>query len=176
MREVRATPWLHPLFRDLPYLLPGNGAQGLHSRGVEGKLVTTMVMTDPIADMLTRIRNAQQSRLAEVLVPYSRIKHQIAEVLAREGYVARATPEGEGPRKTLRITLKYARTGRSLEPVISFVRRLSRPGRRLYASVSEIPRPLNGLGIIILSTSGGVLSDREARKRRLGGELICEVW
>lgn len=138
--------------------------------------MTAMVMTDPIADFLTRIRNAQQARHADVVVPYSRIKHQIAEVLAREGYVAHVSVEGEGPRRMLKITLKYSRAGRSLEPVITFVRRISKPGRRIYASVSEIPRPLNGLGIVILSTSGGVISDREARKRHLGGELICEVW
>jgi small subunit ribosomal protein S8 len=135
-----------------------------------------MVMTDPIGDMLTRIRNGQKGRHADVLAPYSRLKHQVAEVLLREGYLARLSVEGNGPGKMLRITLKYARSGRSLEPVITFIRRLSKPGRRSYVTVSEIPRPLNGLGIVVLSTSGGVISDREARKRRLGGELICEVW
>jgi small subunit ribosomal protein S8 len=173
---MRKAARIHPVFRDLQNLLSRADAQGLYSGRLESQLVSRMVMTDPIADMLTRIRNGQRSRHAEVVVPYSRLKHQIANVLVREGYLARVSTEGTGPQKSLRITLKYDRNGQTLEPVITNVRRLSKPGRRLYASVSEIPRPLNGLGIVVLSTSGGVISDREARKRRLGGELICEVW
>ena len=133
-------------------------------------------MTDPIADMLTRIRNALTARHSEVRIPYSRFKHAIAEVLLREGYIAGIEVEGKPPKRELRITLKYARKGKELIPVITHLRRLSKPGGRMYAPADGLPRPLSGLGIVVVSTSQGVLSDREARKKGVGGELICEVW
>ena len=133
-------------------------------------------MTDPVADMLTRIRNALQARHAEVRVPYSRFKHAIAEVLLREGYIAGVEVAGEPPKQELRIALKYIRKGKQLIPVITHIKRLSKPGGRMYVRATELPKPLSGLGIAIVSTSRGVLSDREARKQGVGGELICEVW
>jgi small subunit ribosomal protein S8 len=132
-----------------------------------------MSMTDPIADMLTRIRNAVRVRRDAVDVNASGVVRAIARVLAREGFVADVRDGESGPHPTLRIYLKYDEDG---VPVISSIGRVSRPGRRLYARVGSIPRVLNGLGIAVVSTSSGVLSDREARERRVGGEVLCEVW
>jgi small subunit ribosomal protein S8 len=133
-----------------------------------------MSMTDPIADLLTRIRNAIRVRHSSVDVPASRFVRAVAEVLRREGYVEdlRLSEDG-GPRPTLRIYLKYDADG---NPVISSIGRVSRPGRREYRRVTSIPKVLNGLGISVVSTSRGVLSDREAREQRVGGEVLCEVW
>lgn len=136
-----------------------------------------MSVNDPIADMLTRIRNALARRAREVCLPLSHLKVEIARVLAEEGYIEGYAVEETGSYPVLRIKLKYLREGtRELRPAIRGLRRLSRPSRRLYAGVRELPRPYQGLGLAILSTSQGVMTDREARRRRLGGELICEVW
>ena len=132
-----------------------------------------MVMTDPIADMLTRIRNATMSQKDEVLVPGSTVKERIAEILAREGYVAATDVAGEGKDRTITIRLKY---GPNREKTITGLKRVSRPGRRVYAARDEIPRVLGGLGIAILSTSRGVLTDRQAKKLGVGGEVIAYVW
>jgi small subunit ribosomal protein S8 len=133
-----------------------------------------MSMTDPIADMLTRIRNALRVRSRSVDVNASRFAKAVAEVLHREGYVEDVRPaEGPDGRPRLRIYLKYDDDG---NPVISSIGRVSRPGRRSYRGVRELPKVLNGLGIAVLSTSGGVFSDREARARGVGGEILCEVW
>ncbi|MGK4001302.1 30S ribosomal protein S8 [Sorangium sp. So ce1036] len=131
------------------------------------------MMTDPIADMLTRIRNAALARHDRTEVPASRIKAAVAEILKSEGFIAdvRET-EGEGPKK-LTIVLKYGRDRRS---AIDGVRRVSRPGRRVYVRHDRIPRVFSGLGISILSTSRGLMSDRDARRLKVGGELLCEVW
>ena len=133
-----------------------------------------MSMTDPIGDMLTRIRNAVRVRRDAVDVTASGVVRAIAKVLAREGFVSDVRDgEDAGPRPTVRIYLKYDEDG---EPVISSIGRVSRPGRRQYARVDAFPRVLNGLGIAVVSTSRGVLSDREARAQRVGGEVLCEVW
>ena len=130
-------------------------------------------MTDPISDMLTRIRNGALARHERVELPHSNVKNLIAQVLKAEGYVADVrTSEGEGP-KTLTIVLRYTR-GR--ESAIDGVRRVSTPGRRVYVRHDRIPRVRSGMGISILSTSRGVMTDKEARKQKVGGELICTVW
>jgi small subunit ribosomal protein S8 len=131
------------------------------------------MMTDPIADMLTRIRNAGLARHDRTEVPASTVKEALAHILKSEGFIADVRPsEGDGPKK-LTIVLKY---GRDRQSAIDGVRRVSRPGRRVYVRHDRIPRVLSGLGISILSTSSGLMSDREARRRKIGGELICEVW
>jgi small subunit ribosomal protein S8 len=131
------------------------------------------MMTDPIADMLTRIRNAGLARHDRTEVPASRLKEAVAHILKLEGFIADVRPsEGDGPKK-LTIVLKY---GRDRQSAIDGVRRVSRPGRRVYVPHDRIPRVLSGLGISILSTSRGLMSDREARRQKIGGELICEVW
>lgn len=128
-------------------------------------------MSDPIADMLTRIRNASQAFLPVVSVPHSRLKESIAQVLKREGYVAEVTVEGKLP-KLIKIKLKY--TGRKC--VIEGLRRVSSPGLRRYSGSQEVPRVRGGLGTTILSTSEGILTGMQARKKNLGGELLCEIW
>ncbi len=128
-------------------------------------------MTDPISDMLTRIRNAARAELPEVLVPHSRIKESIAQVLKREGYVAEVGVEGK-PHKAIKIKLKYS--GR--KPVIEGLRRISAPGLRRYIGSQEVPRVRGGLGVSILSTPEGVMTGAQARKKNVGGELLCEVW
>jgi small subunit ribosomal protein S8 len=131
------------------------------------------MMTDPIADMLTRIRNAALARHDRTEVPASRLKAAVAEILKSEGFISDVRPsEGDGPRK-LTIVLKY---GRDRQSAIDGVRRVSRPGRRVYVAHDRIPRVFSGLGISILSTSRGLMSDREARRQKVGGELLCEVW
>jgi len=131
-------------------------------------------MTDPIADLLTRIRNAALARHDRTEIPASRLKANVAKILKDEGYIAdvRENDENEG-KKTLTIVLKY---GRDRASAIDGVRRVSRPGRRVYVRHDRIPSPFSGLGISILSTSRGVMSDRDARRLKLGGELLCEVW
>ncbi|MFN3346613.1 MAG: 30S ribosomal protein S8 [Candidatus Bipolaricaulaceae bacterium] len=136
-----------------------------------------MTVDDPIADMLTRIRNALARRAAEVVLPSSQLKVEIARVLQEEGYIAGYTVEQGESYPLLRIKLKYLREGtRAWRPAIRGLRRVSRTSRRVYAGVRELPRPRQGLGIAIISTSQGVMTDREARRRGLGGEVICEVW
>jgi len=132
-----------------------------------------MSMTDPIADMLTRIRNAITSRKTKVEMPSSRLKVRIAELLEREGYLNGHT-EVQGPHgPVLVLELRYDQDNRN---AIVGLRRVSKPGQRRYVKKTEIPRVRSGLGVAILSTSRGVLTDREARQQGLGGELICEVW
>jgi small subunit ribosomal protein S8 len=131
-----------------------------------------MVMTDPIADMLTRIRNANQQRHAEVVIPHSRLKVELAEILKNEGFVSGYKVEGEGAIKNIVVTLKY----KGNERVISGLKRVSKPGLRQYAKVNEIPKVLNGLGIVILSTSQGLLTDKEARAKNIGGEVLAYIW
>ncbi len=130
------------------------------------------MMTDPIADMLTRIRNAALARHDRTEVPASKMKKAVAIILKSEGYIA-DVKESDGGTDKFTIVLKY---GRDRASAIDGVRRVSRPGRRVYVRHDRIPRVLSGLGISILSTSHGLMSDRDARKHKLGGELICEVW
>jgi small subunit ribosomal protein S8 len=133
-----------------------------------------MSMTDPIADMLTRVRNAIRVRASTVDINGSRFVKSVVDVLRREGYVEDVrVAEGVVGRPMIRIYLKYDGDG---NPVISSIGRISRPGRREYRGVTELPKVLNGLGIAVLSTSRGVFSDREARAAGVGGELLCEVW
>jgi small subunit ribosomal protein S8 len=133
------------------------------------------MMTDPIADMLTSIRNAVRIERPRVEMPLSKVKCGLAEVLKREGYIWdwREEQEDGAPNKQLSIELKYGPNG---ERVIRHIRRVSKPGRRVYSPATGLRPVLNGLGISIISTSRGVISDREARQRNLGGEVLCEVW
>lgn len=130
-------------------------------------------MTDPIADMLTRIRNALQARKEEVEIPSSKIKVRIAEILKEEGYIKGFRVIPDNKQGVLKVFLKYDEYG---EPVISGLQRVSKPGRRVYVSKEKIPRVMGGLGIAILTTSRGLMTDREARKAGVGGEVICYVW
>ena len=132
-----------------------------------------MSMTDPIADMLTRIRNAQSARHRETNIPFSSVKSEIARVLKDEGYIEDYRVVDEGARQKIRISLRYADGG---QPVLSGIERASRPGRRAYSGARDIPLVLGGLGISVLSTSRGVMSDREARRQHVGGEVLCNVW
>jgi len=128
-------------------------------------------MTDPIADMLTRIRNASLTRKAEVLIPYSKIKLEIAKILVKEGYIISVEVIEENF-KSLKIVLKY----NNKQPAITGIRRVSKVGQRIYVGTTNIPRVLSGYGLSLLSTSKGVISGKEARKAKVGGELICEVY
>ena len=132
-----------------------------------------MTMTDPIADMLTRIRNAVAVGHETVSMPSSKLKEEVARILAEEGFIDRYDVEPSGPGKTLTLHLRYVDRRR---PVIQGLRRVSKPGHRVYRGASELPRVQGGLGVVVVSTSQGLLPDREARRRRLGGEIICEVW
>jgi small subunit ribosomal protein S8 len=131
------------------------------------------MMTDPIADVLTRIRNAVRVERPHVDVPTSNLKRGLADVLKREGYVWDWEEIPGQPRSILRIYLKYGPNG---EQVIRHIRRISKPGRRIYSGVADLKPVLNGLGIRILSTSRGIMSDREARQKKVGGEVLCEIW
>ena len=132
-----------------------------------------MTMTDPIADMLTRIRNANMSYQDEVAIPRSRLKEEIARVLEREGYVSSFRVEGDPPKQRIVIEMKY---GPERERTISGLRRVSRPGRRVFANRERLPRVLGGLGVAILSTSQGLMTDRQAARNGVGGEVLCYVW
>ena len=135
-----------------------------------------MTMTDPIADMLTRLRNANQAYHDKVTMPYSKIKANIAEVLKAEGYVAGwvvEEPAEDAVGKTLVVELKY---GTHRERSLAGIRRVSKPGLRVYAKAPDLPRVLGGLGVAIISTSQGLLTDRQARKRNVGGEVLAWVW
>jgi small subunit ribosomal protein S8 len=132
-----------------------------------------MSMTDPIADLLTRIRNAQQASHSTTIVPASRLKQQIVEILKSEGYISDFSRVEKSPQDELEIVLKYGNDGAG---VIGGLRRESKPGRRVYVGADEIPRVRSGLGVAIVSTSKGVLSDHQARESRVGGELLCSVW
>jgi small subunit ribosomal protein S8 len=130
-------------------------------------------MTDPIADMLARLRNAIQAHHERVEVPTSKVKVEIARILKSEGFISNYKVMDDGVRTMLRIYLKYSSEG---EPVIHGIERISRPGRRVYRTKSDIPRVLGGLGLSIVSTSRGVLSGSEAIKTGVGGEVLCQVW
>ncbi|MDG0768060.1 30S ribosomal protein S8 [Bacillus halotolerans] len=132
-----------------------------------------MVMTDPIADMLTRIRNANMVRHEKLEIPASKLKREIAEILKREGFIRDVEFVEDSKQGIIRVFLKY---GQNNERVITGLKRISKPGLRVYAKSSEVPRVLNGLGIAILSTSHGVLTDKEARAKQAGGEVLAYVW
>ena len=130
-----------------------------------------MSMTDPIADMLTRIRNGQKARMVSVSMPASNAKEAVAKVLKEEGYITDYSSEGDGSHKTLNVELKYFEG----VPVIEKIQRASRPGLRIYRGKEGLPKVLGGLGVAIVSTSAGVMSDREAREKGIGGEVLCVV-
>jgi len=132
-----------------------------------------MTMTDPIADMLTRIRNSLRASQELVNIPSSKLKINIAKVLKTEGYIRNFRLISDGQHKFIRIFLKYDKDG---VPIIEGIKRISKPSRRSYAGSDKIPDVLNGYGIGIISTSRGLMTDREARKRNIGGEIICSVW
>ncbi|WP_068677145.1 30S ribosomal protein S8 [Oceanobacillus sp. Castelsardo] len=132
-----------------------------------------MTMTDPIADMLTRIRNANMVKHEKLELPSSKMKAEIADILKREGFVKDYEVIEDNKQGVLRIFLKY---GQNEEKVITGIKRISKPGLRVYAKANEVPRVLNGLGIAIVSTSNGVLSDKEARSQAVGGEVLAYVW
>ena len=133
-----------------------------------------MNMSDPIADMLTRIRNANTAKHDTVDVPASKMKIAIADILVREGYIAKYDMIEDGIFKTMRITLKYGADKN--EKIITGIKRISKPGLRIYANSAELPRVLGGLGIAIVSTNKGVITDKEARKLNVGGEVLAFVW
>ena len=130
-----------------------------------------MSMTDPIADMLTRIRNGQKARTVSVSMPASTVKESIAVVLRDEGYITDFSEDGEGAQKSLSVELKYFEGS----PVIESIQRASKPGLRIYRGKDELPKVLGGLGVAIVSTSAGVMSDRQAREKGIGGEVLCIV-
>ena len=132
-----------------------------------------MVVTDTIADMLTRIRNANQMRYQEVSVPASNLKVSLAKILKDEGFIEDYKVVNDNVQGTIELTLKY---GQNKERVITGLKRISKPGLRVYAKASEVPKVLNGLGIAVISTSRGVMTDKEARKQNLGGEVLCYIW
>ncbi len=137
-------------------------------------------MTDPIADMLTRIRNANRMKHENVLIPASKFKRKILDVLKKEGFISKIetikqTKDSKLAGSNLKVTLKYSQT-REKERVIKGLKRISKPGLRVYAKVDEIPRVFNGLGIALISTPNGILTDRDARKQNVGGEIIAYVW
>ncbi len=131
------------------------------------------MMTDPIADMLTRVRNAAAVGHKAVVLPSSKMKESLAEILVSEGYIDRYEVKEAGAGKQLTLVMRY---GDRRDPAITGLTRVSKPGHRIYRGASEIPRVQGGLGVAVVSTSQGLLPDREARRRRLGGEIVCEVW
>ena len=132
-----------------------------------------MVTTDPIADMLTRIRNASQANFKTVDIPASNMKRDIAEILFNEGYIKAYEEIKNDNQGIIRVSLKYTEKGKK---VISGLKRISKPGLRIYASKEELPKVLNGLGIVVLSTSQGLMTDKEARAKNIGGEVLAYIW
>lgn len=132
-----------------------------------------MTMTDPVADMLTRIRNANMAYTEQIAMPSSKLKTAVAEILKQEGYIRDFLVEPTTPQATLRLALKYTK---DRERVLTGIRRISKPGLRVYAKADEMPRVLGGLGVAIVSTSKGLVTDREARKAGVGGEILAYVW
>jgi small subunit ribosomal protein S8 len=132
-----------------------------------------MVLSDPIADMLTRIRNANMAEKKEVRMPHSKMKSELARLLKAEGFIKDYTMENDDGKSTLCVFLKFTA---DREPVIQGLRRISKPSCRKYVSSDEVPRVLGGIGLAILSTSSGVMTDEEARKQHVGGEVLCYVW
>lgn len=129
-------------------------------------------MTDPIADMLTRIRNAVAVKKPEIVLPYSKLKFNVAKILEKENYVGKVEKVENGKFHELKIGLKY----NDNSPVIRHIKRISKPGQRIYLSGKELPYVLNGYGLAILSTSKGIMTNKEARRQNIGGELMCEIW
>ena len=129
-------------------------------------------MTDPIADMLTRIRNAQAVKKSDVVVPYSKLKMNLANILVKEGYLGMAEKIDEAGKVIIKITIKYEPNG----PVIKNLKRISKPGRRVYVGTKDLPYVLNNIGIAVISTSQGLHTNKVAREKKLGGEVLCEIY
>lgn len=132
-----------------------------------------MTMNDTISDMLTRIRNALMARKPEVVLPYSKFKFNLAKVLQAEGWLKSVEEKEADGFKILSLQLKYDETG---SPVISGIKRVSKPGQRIYSGRTQIPKVLGGVGTTIISTSKGLMTDKEARKQKVGGEIVCQIW
>ncbi len=132
-----------------------------------------MVLSDPIADMLTRIRNANQAEKKVVRMPHSKMKNEIARILKAEGFIKDYTVENDGGKSVLNVFLKYTV---EREPVIQGLRRISKPSCRKYVNAGELPRVLGGIGLAIVSTSSGIMTDNEARQKKVGGEVLCYIW
>lgn len=128
---------------------------------------------DTISDMLTRIRNAQAAKKADVVLPYSKFKLSLGKVLVQEGWIRTIEAKGDGIEKVLTINLKYDDTGM---PAINGIKRISKPGQRIYADKTKVPRVMGGLGTTIVSTSKGLMTDKVARKEKVGGEIVCQIW
>ena len=133
-----------------------------------------MAVNDTIADMLTRLRNANMARHQTTLVPATNMTRSIAKVLQEEGFIGEFSEEGEGVKRNLVIALKYK--GKSRQPIINTLKRISKPGLRVYSNRRDLPRVLGGIGVAIISTSSGIMTDRDARRQGLGGEVLCYVW
>ena len=132
-----------------------------------------MPVNDPLGDMVTRLRNGSQAKKDKIVLPHSKIKLEVAKVLKEEGFITDYVHHDKKPQGEITLVLKY---GAEREPAITGIRRVSKPGLRRYSNSREIPRVLGGMGISVLSTNQGLLTDREARKRRVGGEVLCQVW
>jgi len=130
------------------------------------------MFTDPIADMLTRIRNAQAAKKSDLVLPYSKFKRHLAELLLKEGFIG-SVEEVSDKHKMLKINLKYSASG---EAVIGGIKRVSKPGQRIYLAADKLPRTNSGFGLTVVSTSRGLMTDKEARKAKVGGEVVCQVW
>jgi small subunit ribosomal protein S8 len=135
-----------------------------------------MTTSDPIADMLTRIRNALMAKQQETQIPWSKIKEEIARILKEEGYIEDYYVGDESPARLIHVSLKYYGPRRFRRPVITNLRRISKPGRRVYRSRKDLPRVLSGTGIAIMTTPKGVMTAQQARRERVGGEVLCYVW
>ena len=131
------------------------------------------MFTDPIADMLTRIRNAAAVQKAELVLPHSKFKASLAQLLLKQGFVASVSEVTEAGHKALRLGLKYSAAG---EPAIAGIKRVSKPGQRIYLPADKLPRTNSGYGVTVVSTSKGLMTDKEARKAKVGGEVVCQVW
>jgi len=129
-------------------------------------------MTDPISDMLSRIKNAQGVRKETLEIPFSNVKYEIAKILAKEGFIKKTETKGRKTKKVIEVELKYE----DKVPVISGIKKISKPGQRIYLGCQEIKRVKGGYGMAVISTSKGMMTDRDARKKKLGGEVICEIW
>ncbi|MFM2431077.1 MAG: hypothetical protein RLZZ511_2290 [Cyanobacteriota bacterium] len=133
-----------------------------------------MATNDTISDMLTRLRNASLAKHQTTLIPSTRMTRSVAKVLQEEGFISTVEEEGEAPKKMLKVGLKYK--GKTRQPIFNKIKRVSRPGLRVYSNTKDLPRVLGGIGIAIISTSSGVMTDRDARKAGVGGEVLCYVW
>ena len=173
MPAVRSGARLLQEVRSVPNLFERACARGKDPWRHEGELVGLMSVNDPIADFLTRIRNAGMAKHEVVIMPHSKMKAEIARIMKEQGYINDYSDRGEGAEKELVVMLKYDPDGRR---AISGLRRMSRPGRRVYRKQANIPRVLDGLGVAILSTSRGILTDHEARRAGVGGEVLCFVY